>query len=368
LIKYTRIYENGYNGIAAEQFNTLVIDHCLVERSGTNGIHIDASTAEVTSSMVLHNNGGGLSVDDNGELKIHGVVVEDNGGGVTLGDGENTVMLGNALISHNRDCDICGEVHQVEDKAPIPEMIDFAFEPDMDYALGYIPGDIEEDKYLYIYPDEDETRRVVKEIGNELGLTWAIAWDGEAVWTATLWSAFYKLDPNTGEVLQHFKGPGSQPWGMAFDGENLWVVDFAEKTIFEVNPENGRVLSSFQSPDPVGGCKGLTWDGEYLYVLGWATHVIYQMDREGNLIQTILLEADGGGGLAWDGKFFWMPGGPGIIKVDREGRQVGWIYAASEGTWDLAWGNDLLWATQRTNENWFDDKVFGIEIINDHSQ
>lgn len=42
---------------------------------------------------------------------------------------------------------------------------------------------------------------------------------------------------------------------------------------------------------------------------------------------------------------------------------IGEIYAASEGTWYLSWDGQYLWATQRTNENWQDAKLYQIEII-----
>jgi hypothetical protein len=73
----------------------------------------------------------------------------------------------------------------------------------------------------------------------------------------------------------------------------------------------------------------------------------------------------GGGGLAWDGAHFWVPGGH-ILKYDAQGRQVGWIYAASEGTWDMTWDGAYLWASQRTNENWPDAKIFQLELLEDH--
>jgi hypothetical protein len=38
------------------------------------------------------------------------------------------------------------------------------------FALGYTPGD-PDDQYMYIYPDLDETRKVVNKIGEGLGLT-----------------------------------------------------------------------------------------------------------------------------------------------------------------------------------------------------
>lgn len=112
--------------------------------------------------------------------------------------------------------------------------------------------------------------------------------------------------------------------------------------------------------------KGITWDGEHLYLMGWTTPTIYKLDKSGSLIEKIeIKEGWAGGGLTWDGNYFWAPGGKGICKIDREGRIVGGIYAASEGTFDLAWDGHYLWATQRTNENWQDSKIYKIEIIDD---
>jgi hypothetical protein len=367
VITHTSIYQNGYNGIAAEQFNDLRLERVVIADSGTSGLHLDASSAVVLDSLFTGNRAGGLSVDNSGSLRAEGVVVEENGLGVMTGEGSNEVLLANTTAVGNRDCDICTEYEEIASDVTFSGRPEVGFEPDMSHALGYTPGNEQLDRYPYIYPDEDETRRVVRKLGANLGLTWALAWDGEAIWAATPWAAYYRLDPETGETLQQFEGPGSQPWGLAWDGSTLWMVDFAEKALYRIDPADGSVLARYPTPDPTGGCKGLAWDGEYLYVLGWATHVIFKMDRAGNLVETVELRADGMGGLAWDGEYFWMPGGPGIIKVDPEGNQVGWIYPASEGTWDLAWGDGLLWASQRTNENWMDSKIYAIEILDDHS-
>jgi hypothetical protein len=53
------------------------------------------------------------------------------------------------------------------------------------------------------------------------------------------------------------------------------------------------------------------------------------------------------------------------MKVDTTGKVVGWIYPASEGTWDMTWDSQskYLWATQRTNENWSDEKIFALKIL-----
>lgn len=428
IIEYCMIYENGYNGIAMERFNTATVRYNTVMRSGTNGIHVDASHAIIEHNVIVENRANGVSVDDNGEIEVsYNTIARNNDAGIGGGEGENNInaffnnitennigvycpqyatlfvnnnnVYGNLYEGFNvKDSRVSADARNnwwgttdeevVRDKIRDPSGV-VDYEPillaevvenpatgeeitsDIDYdyedlrrvELGYIPGDPKKDRYLYVYPD-DETRRILNKIGRDLGLTWSVTWDGECIWTATLWGMVYQLDPDTGEVLKFFRVPLPQPWGMTWDGEHLWINDFAEIKIYEIDPDDGTVIDSFQIPGLVGGYKGLTWDGQYLYALGWATPTIYKFDRSGNLIGTITVEGWVGGGLAWDGECFWAPGGGrGICKIDTYGRIVGEIYAASEGTWDMTWDGRCLWATQRTNENWFDDKIFQLEIL-----
>jgi hypothetical protein len=360
-VDHCHIYENGYNGIAAEQFNQLEINNCEVWRNGTNGIHLDASTARIGSSLIHDNQANGLSVDDNASITVLGVASRDNqGNGIGTGEGDNTIEVGDVDLSGNEGDAINSPYTEITTSDPIPEMIDLGFVPDGSHTLGYIPGDPNLDRYLYVYPD-DATRDIIRTIGDGLGLTWSLAWDGQHLWTSTLWGTISELDPQTGEVLTTIQAPGPQPWGMTFDGTHLWVVDFAEKRISRLDPSTGQEVDSFPTPDPVGGCKGVTWDGTHLNVMGWASPTIYQMTTSGDLVGTIELP-EGGGGIAWDGSYFWVPGGPGILRYDTSGTAVGWIYPASEGTWDMTWDGKHLWATQRTNENWPDAKIFALDV------
>jgi len=368
LLEYNLIYENGYNGVAMEQFNEAILKYNTIMRSGTNGIHVDASTANIEYNIVRENMANGLSVDDHGTINALNNTIEDNrGAGIALGEGMNTVIAhGNKFKNNSCDIDTPPPGSVVEN---IPgdgagEIV-YDYPDSKPYELGYIPGDEGEDMYVYIYPDEDETRRVLKKIGEGLGLTWSATWDGEYIWTATLWGDVYNLDAETGEIKTYWKFPGPQAWGMTYDGNHLWINDFAEKKIYEMDTK-GNVISSFEIPDKEGGAKGITWDGEYLYLMGWTTPTIYKIDKLGNLIEIIEIEGGwAGGGLTWDGSYFWAPGEGGICKIDSTGQIVGGIYAASEGTWDLAWDGNYLWATQRTNENWQDPKIYKIEILDD---
>jgi hypothetical protein len=378
VLDHCRIYENGYNGLAAEQNNEIYMDLCEVWRNGTSGVHIDNSNALITQSRIHHNNGHGLSVDNGSSLRAYGDAIFNNSAcGIGFGEGTNMVEVSNLDIHDNGGGgDICGPVTNVSTALHAPFEIGFDFQPDMSRALGYIPGDPLLDGFMYVYPD-DETRRITSKLGAGLGLTWSVAWHEGYLWTATLWNHVYRLDPETGAVLEDFSilgspvwGTPSQPWGMDFDDQGyLWIVDFAERKLFKVNPETHSVVFSFATPFALeGGCKGLAWDGKQLNVMGWISPVLYQMDKTGQLTRSIQLDSGGGGGLAWDGEYFWVPGRGVILKYDRQGRQTGWIYAASEGTWDMAWAEGALWATQRTNENWLDDKLFRLEVLDDHHQ
>jgi parallel beta-helix repeat protein len=370
LLEYNQIYENGYNGVAMEQFNEATLRYNTIMRSGTSGIHVDASTARIEYNIVQENRANGLSVDDHGTIIALNNTIEDNlGAGIGLGEGLNRVTAqGNKFRNNSHDIDSPPPSIIVENIPGdgVGEIV-YDYSDPRPYELGYIPGDPEKDRYMYIYPNDDETRRVVKKIGEGLGLTWSVTWDGEYIWTAALWGDVYKLDAETGEIKTHWKFPGPQAWGMTYDSNHLWINDFAEKTVYEMD-SSGNVISYFAIPDQTGGAKGITWDGEYLFLMGWTSPTIYKVDKAGNLLETIQVRrGHAGGGLTWDGKYFWAPGGKGICKIDRSGQIVGEVYAASEGTWDLAWdGNgDYLWATQRTNENWQDPKIYKIEIIDD---
>ncbi|MCB8980764.1 MAG: right-handed parallel beta-helix repeat-containing protein [Ardenticatenaceae bacterium] len=373
---YCQIYENGYNGLAAEQSNTVIMDYCEIWRNGTNGIHIDNSTGEVLRSRIHNNLANGLSVDNNGTLRAFGDEIYSNQScGIGVGEGSNIVEVSNLNI-YNNTAEICGSYTTIASAYTPPPSIDIGFVPEQSYALGYIPGDQALDGYMYVYPD-DETRRIVSKIGLGLGLTWSLAWDGQYIWTSTLWGHIYKLHPQTGQVLDDFILPGSptwgtpsQPWGMTFDDEGyMWLVDFAERKVFKIDLTTQTIIYSFDTPNPAeGGSKGIAWDGTYLNVMGWVSPTIYQMSKTGDIVNTITLDNGGGGGLAWDGEHFWVPSGGGrILKYDQSGHQVGWIYPASEGTWDMTWDGEYLWASQRTNENWPDEKIYQLEVLEDHN-
>jgi hypothetical protein len=154
---------------------------------------------------------------------------------------------------------------------------------------------------------------------------------------------------------------------MAFDGENLWINDFTELKVYEVDPESGKVVSSFSYAEQYpGGLNGLAWDGEYLWLTSWRDKWgLAKFDRKGNFIEHVSTKEFIGGGLTFDGEYFWAQSCAGkIYKLTKQGEIVGWISSGSPVTmFDLAWDGKYLWSGERTNEMWKDKKIFKLEIL-----
>ena len=188
------------------------------------------------------------------------------------------------------------------------------------------------------------------------------AWDGGALWIGENYnSRIYKIDPVSGAVLASFCGPDSNPWGLAWSGTDLysatitmyhlppgdtlpdwvhhvttsgtklnkweapdspdatprgaaydaatgslWLSDAYYNTIYETNPSNGNVLSSFAFPGTEP--RGLAWDGSYLYAIDGPSLTLNQLDTAGNLIDSVSIASLGNNpeGLTWDGQYFWV--------------------------------------------------------------
>jgi len=353
-ITYNRIYENGYHSIALEQYNDANISYNTIRGNNQCGIVVLGSTVHLSRNIITDNKEFGVileqMVDVGDYIDGSDNIISGNGVGQIL-SGKGTTHITNRL---NNTYSIIDEFE-----------INYNYPDVRDYELGYVPGD-EDDRYMYVYPTEDETRRVVSKIGQPGEFLWSVTWDGENIWAADLdGRGIYKLDPNTGEILKTIKVEDCyRLWGLAWDGEYLWALDFEKRKLYKVNPSNEETLLTLNCPDP-GGCRGLTYAQTYIHTIGVSTGLLYSIDPEsGDVIREI--EFSGHNGLTYDGEYFWAPNEENKIgKFDYQGNLAGWIYAASEGTWDLAWDGYYIWATQRTNENWQDPKIYQIEILDD---
>jgi DNA-binding beta-propeller fold protein YncE len=99
-----------------------------------------------------------------------------------------------------------------------------------------------------------------------------LAYDGAYLWAAnsgddnsSLGPKIYKLDPDSGTVIDSFPGVSGYPCGLAWDGYYLWHSVYLSNTIYQLDPFSMAIISSF--PAPTQMTFGLAWDGTFLYAV-----------------------------------------------------------------------------------------------------
>ncbi|MGD2248023.1 MAG: right-handed parallel beta-helix repeat-containing protein [Candidatus Methanofastidiosia archaeon] len=359
VFEYNTLYSNGNHEIALEQYNTVTIQYNIF-RNGHFGLHFEKTTGYVKGNYFAHYEHLAITAGMESDIKLVENKFENIGQDPPIG------------ISPDTDIDMYdndfGDGH-----IDIPE---FDYKDIKTVELGYIPGD-PEDKYLYIYDDRDETRRVIKRIGEGLSFGWALVYAEGYLWRFSLGSGeigelqdFIRIDPVTGHYRRHGTNEIMNPRGLAFDGEYFWVNDFSLLKIFKFRLSGKfiEVLDSFDIPEKEkGGTSGLTTDGEFLYLRSRDGKKLYKLDKQGNVVDEIYFEGAIGSALVWTGEYFWTNSGcgKGLCKWTKDGQLVGEIYPAAVETWALAWDGEYLWTIQRTCEMWNDPKIYQIEILDD---
>jgi hypothetical protein len=244
------------------------------------------------------------------------------------------------------------------------------FEDIKETELNYIPGD-PEDKYPYIYDEQDYTRKRLKVIGKEYTFGWALEFVEGYLYRFTLDDiTFVKIDPET-DLSQTFSNDViMNPRGLTWDGEYFFVNDFSLLKIFKFTIEEDaiKIIDSFDIPEKeLGGTMGLTSDGDFLYLTSRDGSKAYKLDKSGNVLDEIFFTFPVAQAIVWTGEYFWTTGGciKGICKYAPNGELVGEIYPVAQGTWAMTWDVKHLWTIQRTCEMWEDPKIYQIEILDD---
>lgn len=362
------LYENGYHEIALEQYNEDVQIRNNLFRNG-EGLHW-AIHHEKTSSLIEGNSFSGYS-----EMVItagmdSNIAVKNNiFRNLTGSAAENPIVAYDGSTAEIGPNDF--ENDSISMEAPV-----LGYEDTRGYELGYVPGD-REDRYLYIYPD-DETRRTVRRIGRGLGFGWSLLYANGSLWRFSIGNGIIgkgqdliRIDPGTEEIVRYGTDEVMNPRGLAHDGEFFYVNDFSLLKIFKFKIEGDyiKVYDSFDIPHrDLGGTMGLTSDGMFLYLLSRDGSALYKMDTAGVLVEEIPFENTGvGNALVWTGDHFWTTGGctKGLCKWTKKGRLTGEIYPPAKDTWALAYDGTYLWSIQRTSETWDDPKIYQIEILDD---
>ena len=351
---YNTFYGNGYHDIALEQYNTNVQILNNYFHDSNFAIHHEETVSRIEGNYFK-----------NYMNKEHVI---------TAGMESQVTLVGNKFENFSTEMPIMvdgeesGATYEMEgndfgDGSVQPPVFDY--QDIKKTELGYIPGD-PEDKFLYIYATEDETRRTVQTLGEGQSFGWSLEYANGYVWRFD--GNFLRIDPVTGEA-EHFindQGEIMNPRGLTWDGEYFWVNDFSLLKIskFTIEDNKVKILEQFDIPDKkIGGSNGLASDGEYLYYRSRTGQVV-QLDKQGNEIKRIKM---GGGSLVWTGEYFWTTGGcrKGLCKYTKDGNLVGEIYYSAKDPWAIAWDGEHIWTVQRTCEMWDDNKIYQIEIKDD---
>jgi len=396
-IEYNRIYDGGYLGIAMEQINEPIIENNYLRNA--KAVFSDYSNPIIRNNVFENM---GFSAAAEGHIKLYGNTINGriqfergvtsaemlnnnlNGDLINFGDIvtatlnnnniKSSIVMGGAekIDARNNYWDNVKEIidpNNVLDDSNklnspvegITENIEFDFPDIKNFELGYEPGDKEKEKYPFIYPSEDETRKIVEK-KMPTDMFWTVSYDGTYLYATTDLKVI-KINPTTFEKLDEFETASSWLRGMTSDGSLIWVNGYDDGMIHAYNPENHELVKSFDVSNIEGIAKGgLGYANGYLYILIGSRFYKYTTEGERVFEKEINL---GGTGLGYHNGEFYTCCGDIVCRFTEDGELKGQVWAGSEECWDVVWIGDELWTAERTNENWNDEKLYHIEIKDD---
>ncbi|MBU0460197.1 MAG: right-handed parallel beta-helix repeat-containing protein [Nanoarchaeota archaeon] len=351
------LYGNGYHEIALEQYNTNVqIKNNIFHDGAGWAIHHEKTESFIEGNYFYNYEKQPITAGMESTLTITKNRFRDVP--------ENAFNIYDGSIATIEDNDFG------DNTVPIPNL---NFENNENFKLNYLPGD-SNDKYPYIFDDEDETRKIVKKLGGGIGFGWAITFKDNYLYRFSIGGGelgesldFIRINPENGETIKYANDEIMNPRGLTHDEEYFYVNDFSLLKIFKFKLENNEfvIYNSFDIPfAEQGGTNGLTTDGEYLYLRSRNGEKLYQITKTGELVDELYIP---GGPVVWTGEYFWTMYSceKGMCKYNKSGQLVGEIYPVAQGPWAVDWDGEHLWTIQRTCENWDDPKIYQIEILDD---
>lgn len=178
-----------------------------------------------------------------------------------------------------------------------------------------------------------------------------LTWDGDHLWTSVgpkssegpAVGRLYKISPEDGSIISWLEFPGLTLEGITWDGSYLWGV--ASNTLYKLN-RDGSIVNSFRGPDTSGNPHGLCYDGHFLWLAYSSPDTIYKIDPQSEKIVSSFQAPNVPWGLAWDGKYLWNsdPKLNLIYCIDPENGDVVSKYAGP-GSYPagLTWDGSYLW-------------------------
>ncbi len=188
-----------------------------------------------------------------------------------------------------------------------------------------------------------------------------MAFDGKSIWIADGGTfQIYQIDPQNGKVMKQIKAPGFDPRGLAWDGKLLWCVDAGEGWIYGFNIQTGiaeKILES-NSPDPIG----LTFDGDFLWLVDNKEKKLLKINRiDGMMHENIPTPSNNSKGLTFDGKYIWVAdnGDDMLYRVDpSSGQVVTFMPSVGPYPYGLCWDGNTLWCADYQKS-----KIYQLDLV-----
>jgi hypothetical protein len=92
-------------------------------------------------------------------------------------------------------------------------------------------------------------------------------------------------------IVATFDAPSGDIAGLGWESGSLWAVDAMLKTVYEIDPSSGDVISSFQAAVATGfEATGLAVENGYVYVGSWnnsTSGYVYKYDCSGSYLGAV---------------------------------------------------------------------------------
>ncbi|MBT3408749.1 right-handed parallel beta-helix repeat-containing protein [Candidatus Woesearchaeota archaeon] len=357
IIKNNMIYQNGNDCIHIKESKFSLIENNEIRECATNGLNLEYSNIIINNNLIRNNFNSQILVNNiSSNLSNNSIL------GLNLNCKNSKLNLINNYFNNN--ITNCNKSILKNELGVGIKTLNFNFSKNDDYFLNYIPGNIVNDKYSYVYPDEDKSRKVEKKIGKNIGIINGIIfnYDTQTIFAVNDNNKLYELNNKNGRIINVWNYSGFDPLGMTYDGLYIWINDIHEKKLYKYTT-NGKLIGKINITNKIKRVTGITNDEQFLILSEYNSPFLYRINQDGTFDSKLKLEDDVNGPIVYDRNYFWI-NCDGICKYDSDGYYVSKINSISEGLTDLALDDNYLWSSQINNFNNDDNKIFKIKILN----
>lgn len=150
-----------------------------------------------------------------------------------------------------------------------------------------------------------------------------------------------------GDVRSSFALPCKYPSGLATDGKHLFVADWREAKIYQLDPEDGRVVRTVDAPTLKP--HGLSFAKGKLFVSDDHTGFVHALNLETGVVERTFQAADEkAAGLAFTGDTLFVLAGDKIYRVlPEDGTILRYFDVPERSCGCITFDGDYLWVSNR---------------------